>query len=235
MRLATLFLAAAILVPSSARAEVPDPRAPGLDARQRLDALLDRIKLEQSKIETLESRFHQKQDSDFFVAPEEARGVFSYAAPDRVRWEYESPKPITMVIDGKEMTTWYRDLGRVDVMKVGRYSERVLRYLGAGGSMETLLQYFDVEAAFPKDASTPYRLELTPRFARVAKKLKSLTIWVDPQRFLPSRLRYVSGDGETTEYAFQDVVLNAGLPADRFQLALPAGVEVRVVNLDRAP
>jgi len=123
----------------------------------------------------------------------------------------------------------------VDVMKVGRYSERVLRYLGAGGSMETLLEYFDVQAAFPKDPASPYRLELTPRFARVAKKLRALTIWVDARRFLPSRLRYVGGDGGTTEYTFEGVVINGELPADRFKLALPAGVEVRVVDLDRAP
>jgi outer membrane lipoprotein-sorting protein len=235
VRLAALLLAAALAGALPLEAEVPDPRAAGLEPKERLQALIDRVKLEQSGVRTLEARFLQRQESEFFVEPVESRGLFSYAAPDRVRWEYESPKPVTMVIDGKEMTTWYRDLGRVDVMKVGRYSERVLRYLGASGSMETLLQYFDVEAAFPRDVSQPYRLELTPRFARVAKKLRSLTLWLDPQRFVPSRLRYVSGDGGTTDYAFDRLVVNGGLPADRFKLALPAGVEVRVVNLDRAP
>jgi outer membrane lipoprotein-sorting protein len=235
MRICPLLLAAALLGVLPARAEVPDPRAPGLEAKERLQALVDRIKLEQSRVRTLQARFVQRQEDDFFVAAEESRGTFSYAAPDRVRWEYESPKPITMVIDGKEMTTWYHDLDRVDVMKVGRYSERVLRYLGAGGSMETLLDYFDVHAAFPKDPASPYRLELTPRFARVAKKLRSLTIWLDPKSFLPNRLRYVAGDGGETEYAFEGLEINAGLPPDRFKLALPAGVEVRVVSLDRAP
>lgn len=219
---------------AGAAGTLPDPRAEGLDSTERLEALVARVKGEQSKVETLQADFVQRQESEFLLEPEVSRGKFSYAAPDRVRWEYQSPNPITMVIDGKTMTTWYRDLRRVDEVKVGRHSERVLRYLGASGSMDTLLEYFDVAAAFPADEEEPYRLELTPRYDRVAKKLKSLTIWIDPRRFVPRRLVYVTGDGGVTEYRFDDLKINAKLPADHFELSLPDGVEVRVVDLERA-
>lgn len=212
-----------------------DPRAQGLTAAERLEVLVDRVKQEQEKVMTLTAEFTQRQESAFLLEPEVARGTFSYAAPDQVRWEYKSPKPITMVIDGKTMTTWYRDLAKVEEVKVGRYSDRVLRYLGAGGSMGTLLEYFEVAAAFPADESQPYRLELTPRYDRVAKRLKSLTIWIDPVRFVPSRVRYVGGDGAVTEYRFEELEINAALPSDNFHLSYPEGVEVRVVDLDRAP
>lgn len=235
----TAVIVAALLLGLSAPAAFaaappPDPRDPSHSSTARLDALVERIKLEQSKMRTLEARFVQKQASEFLVVPEESRGVFSYAAPDRVRWEYESPMPISMLIDGKKMTTWYRDLARADEMRIGRYSERVLKYLGATGSLDTLLEYFDVRAAFPVDAKTPYRLEMTPRFARVAKRLKSLTLWIDPVLYVPTHLKYVAGDGAVTEYLFENVHINGELPADRFNLDLPPGVEVRVVDLDRA-
>ena len=229
------FVSLFALVALPLAAAEPDPRAPGVTSKDRLGVLVERVKLEQSRVKTLEARFVQHQESEFLLAAEESRGTFSYMAPDRVRWEYDAPKPITMVIDGKEMTTWYRDLKRVDVMKIGKQSERVLRFLGAGGSLSTLLEYFDVRAAFPKDTTQPYRLDMTPRFERVAKRLKSLTLWIDPVRYLPSRLRYESGDGAVTEYVFEAVAVNQQIAADRFQLRLPAGVEVRVVDLDRAP
>ena len=233
------FAAAAVLVlgilsPAVLAAAPPDPRDPSLSATERLDALVERVKLEQAKVKTLQARFVQKQESEFLVAPEESRGTFSYAAPDRVRWEYESPRPITMLIHGKTMTTWYRDLSRADEMRIGRYSERVLKYLGATGSLDTLLEYFDVRAAFPGDAKTPYRLEMTPRYARVAKRLKGLTLWIDPVRYIPTHLKYEAGDGAITEYFFENLEVNADLPSDRFELKLPPGVEVRVVDLDRA-
>ena len=50
-----------------------------------------------------------------------------------MRWEYAAPNPITVVIDGNEMTTWYRDLGRADKLKVGRYSNQVGELTAAFG------------------------------------------------------------------------------------------------------
>jgi outer membrane lipoprotein-sorting protein len=212
-------------------APVPDPSAPGLSGTQRLQALLDRVRIEQQKLKTLEARFVQHQESSMLAAPEESKGVFSYAAPDSVRWEYQAPSPITVVIQGDQMTTWYRDLHRADLVKVGRYSNQVLKYLGASGNMQTLLDYFTVKLAMPEKKGAPYRLELIPRYARIAKRLKSMTIWIDPEMFFPTRMKYVEADGDTTEYEFRDLKKNAPIPADRFVLKLPKEVQTRVIDL----
>ena len=235
LRLATLAAVAALslLAPclaARAAAKAPDPSDASLPTGERLRALIDRIKLEQSRVKTLEARFVQKQESDLLVSPEESTGVFSYAAPDRVRWEYRSPKPISVVIDGQEMTTWYHDLGRADKIKVGRYSSQVFKYMGASGSMETLVDYFRVSVKFPDAPDEPYRLKLVPKYDRIAQKLRSMTLWIDPQRFFPTRLRYVAADGDTTEYLFEDLKVNAGIPEGRFGLDLPPSVVTR--NLD---
>lgn len=211
----------------------PDPMAAGLNAADRLQALIDRVKFEQSRLTTLEASFVQRRESELLVAPEESRGTFSFAVPDRVRWEYLSPKPLTMVIRGSEMTTWYRDLGRADRVNVGRYSNQVMRYLGAAGSLETLMQYFTLRVAFPDGNGSPYQLDLAPRYERIAKRLKAMTLWLDPATFLPSRLRYTEADGDVTEYRFTGLRVNAALPADRFDLTLPAGVEVRTLDLEQ--
>jgi outer membrane lipoprotein-sorting protein len=229
------FLVASCLLTGSAGAEVPDPRAPGLSPKDRLTTLIERVKVEQEKVKTLAADFVQRQENEFLVAPEESKGRFSYQAPNLIRWEYETPKPITLLIDGKTMSTWYRDLSRVDEMQIGKYSEKILDYLGASGSMDELLKYFDVQVAFPNNPTEPYRLDMKPRFVRIEKRLKSLTIWVDARRFVPIRLRYESAQGAFTEYAFSELQVNAVLPADRFQLKLPANVQVRVIELEKGP
>ncbi len=227
--LASLFLACPLLAAKAP--SVPDPLAPGLTGPQRLDALVERVKYEQRQLKTLEARFTQQQESSLLAAPEESRGVFSYAAPDRVRWEYLSPNPISVVIRGDEMTTWYRDLKRAETLRVGRYSNQVFKYLGASGSLQTLLQYFTVKLKLPEKKGEPYRLELLPRYQRIAKRLKSMTLWIDDVAFLPSRLKYVEADGDSVEYLFKDLKRNAPLPSDRFVLKLPPGVESRVVDV----
>ena len=211
----------------------PDPMAPGLDGVQRLAALIDRVKLEQKGLKTLQAQFVQHQQSELLVAPEESSGTFSFAAPDKVRWEYKAPNPISVVIAGDEMTTWYRDLKRADKLKVGRYSSQVFKYLGASGSMQSLIDYFRVALKLPGTAGEAYRLELTPKYARIAKRLKGMTLWIDAKSFVPVHLKYTEADGDTTEYEFKDVQVNAPLPGDRFVLTLPPGVETRVIDLDR--
>lgn len=231
-RLALTVLVSLLAVPVLAAPKaLPDPSAAGLSGTQRLQALLDRVKLEQQKLKTLEARFVQHQESAMLAAPEESSGVFSYAAPDRVRWEYVSPSPITVVVQGEQMTTWYRDLKRADLVKVGRYSNQALKFLGASGNMQTLLDYFNVKLAMPDKKGGPYRMELVPRYARIQKRLKTMTLWIDPELFFPVRLKYVEASGDVTEYEFRDLKKNVALPGDRFVLNLPKDVQKRVIDL----
>lgn len=216
-----------------AAAAPPDPDAPGLTTSERFAALLARVKVEQSGMRSLEARFVQRKESEMFVAAEEARGMFSYLAPDRVRWEFTSPNPMTVVIDDDSMTTWYRDLGRAEEVSVGRYSGQVLKYLGASGSMDTLLDYFRVRVAFPKDPAEPYRMTLLPRYARIAKRIETMQVWIDREHFVPVRMRYVEPGGDVTEYRFTDIELNAAIPPERFELDLPPGVKRHKVGSDR--
>lgn len=228
-----LAIAGALTAAAAPAQAPPDPRDPKLSGAARVEALMARVKLEQEKVKTLQASFTQRQESSMLVEPDLSKGVFSYSAPDAVRWEYTSPKPISVVIDGEEMVTWYRDLGRAERIKVGRYSNQVLKYLGASGSFDTLLDYFRVRVAFPEAAGDPYRLELLPRYDRIARRLSSMVVWIDPERYLPVRMRYVAGDGDVTEYEFRDLQVNARIPAGRFDLDLPADVEVREIDLAR--
>lgn len=229
-KLVLLFALFVLPLPAMA-AKVPDPSAPGLSGSQRLQALLDRVRIEQQKLKTLEARFVQHQESAMLAAPEESTGIFSYASPDKVRWEYQQPSPITVVIQGEQMTTWYRDLHRADLVKVGRYSNQVLKYLGASGNMQTLIDYFTVKLSMPAKKGDAYRLELVPRYPRIAKRLKSMTIWVDPEHFFPTRMSYVEADGDKTSYEFRDLKKNAPIPPDRFVLKLPKDVQTRTIDL----
>ena len=211
----------------------PDPMAPGLSGPDRLAALVERIKLEQRQLRTLEARFTQQQESSMLTAPEASKGTFSYAAPDKVRWEYASPSPITVVIRGDQMTTWYKDLKRAETLKVGRYSNQIFKYLGASGSLQTLLEYFTVRLKLPEKKGDPYRMELLPKYQRIAKRLKSMTLWIDGETFFPARLKYVEADGDSVEYQLSDFKRNAPIPEDRFVLKLPPGVENRTIDLSR--
>lgn len=201
----------------------------------RLAKLLSAMKAEQEKVHTLTADFKEEKISQLLAKPAVSHGRFSYEAPDKVRWEYEKPTPITLVIQGDEMTTWFRDLGRADKVKVSRYSRRVLQYMGAGVSVNRLLSYFEVALWQPGGTDQDYRLDLIPRYDRLRKHLKTMTVWIDSRTYLMTRLRYEEPDGDRTEYDLSHLVVNQPLPADRFVVKLPPGVQVRQVDLDASP
>src|SRR5258706_3606013 len=95
-----ILLALAVAPLSAAAPPLPNPLATGLTGPQRLDALVERVKIEQRKLKTLEASFVQQQESSLLAEPETSKGTFSYAAPDRVRWEYLSPSPISVLVKG---------------------------------------------------------------------------------------------------------------------------------------
>ncbi len=234
LTLTLLLLGAALPAIATETAPLP-PEDASFSADERLGALVRRVRWENERIETLEAEFVQKKESALLQEPEEARGAFSYAAPDRVRWEYRTPNPISLLIEDGEMTTWYRDMDQVERISVGRQSQKVLEYLGASGSLDALLEYFEVALRMPVDPAAPYQLDLDPRFARVERRVRSMSLWIDRQRFLPIRLRYEEADGDVTEYRFDDIRLNAELPAERFVLEIPDGVEVREITTGARP
>ena len=212
--------------------ELPHPRQDGLEPSERLEALVNRVRAEQQAVVTLEAAFVQIRESSMLAEPVSSEGVFSYSAPDRVRWEYLSPDPISMLIAGDEMTTWYRDIEQAERVEVGRHSQRVLKYLGAGSTMDDLLEYFSVSLTLPTDQTQPYKMVLDPKFDKVAKRIQGMTVWIDPELFLPLRFRYEEADGDVTDMAFENLRVNGELPASRFELEMPTSVEVRQVDLN---
>jgi outer membrane lipoprotein carrier protein len=232
--LQTAFATAAVvaaLVAGPALANTPDPRAAGLSSQQRFEVLLERIKFEQDKLTSLRATFEQTKSSHLLAQEQRSLGTMSFRKPDRVRWEYTSPDPMVIIVAGETMLTWFKDLGRADQMAIGRYSEQVFRFMGATAPLESLTEYFSVQARFPEDVSKPYELTLEPRYRRIAKKLAKMTIAIDPVSFVPVRLEYVEADGDTTVYVLTAIERNLTLDDKLFDLALPPEVAVRKVDL----
>jgi outer membrane lipoprotein carrier protein len=210
-------------------AEVPDPSDASLSSVERLRALVDRMKIEQKGFTTLVAHFQQETSAEMLAKAETSKGTFYYEAPDKVRWQYDSPTPKVIVINGEELVTWYQDLKRAEKVQVGRYSDAVFKYLGASGSLETLMDYFSLRVDFPKTSNDPYKVDLVPRYKRVEKRLRDMSVAIDGKLFVPVELSYTEPNGDSTHYRFSDFKVNQPIPAKHFELDLPAGVDVRVI------
>ena len=228
LTIAVLLLAALLAAGWSAAGQVPDPSDASLSSVDRLGALVERMKIEQKGFATLVATFEQETSTEMLVEAEKSKGTFYYEAPDKVRWQYDAPTPKVIVINGDELVTWYQDLHRAEKVQVGRYSDAVFKYLGASGSLETLMDYFSLRVDFPK-GSGPYKIDLVPRYKRVEKRLRDMSVAIDGKLFVPVELSYTEPNGDSTHYEFSDFKVNQPIPATHFQLDLPSDVDVRVI------
>ncbi len=194
----------------------PDPAAEGLAPGERFDALVARTHYEQGKLRTLQARFVQLKQSELLLEPEESTGMVWYRLPNQVRWDFETPTILSVLVKDREMTTWYQESNRVERLDIGRHGERFLQLLGPGSSLVELQRYFEIRVTFPVVAADPYRLVLAPLSSRLKKRLHAVNIHLHPELYIPVYLRYEEASGDQTEISFDAIQINVELSVDRF-------------------
>ncbi|HXX51834.1 MAG TPA: outer membrane lipoprotein carrier protein LolA [Xanthobacteraceae bacterium] len=157
----------------------PD-QASNFDAKQR--ALLDRISMYLSSVQTMEGNFVQ-------VGPDGGRteGTFYIQKPGRVRFSYDPPSPIDIIADGSSVVVRDRKLATQDLYPL---SQTPLRYLLA--DRIDLLRDTDVVSVSSDDTFATVVIEQKQALIGTARLMlmfdtKDLTLkqWTvtDPQGF----------------------------------------------------
>jgi outer membrane lipoprotein carrier protein len=213
----------ALLACSPALAQEPLP--PGLRGADKLAALVQRVSQVQASLKTLTADFEQRRTSRLLAEPSVSHGKFYFEAPDTVRWDYTSPRPMTVLLAGGVATT-YRPLEkRAERIEVGRAQRRVFRFLSAAEPLEKLMGYFSFTFRDPGPSGN-YTLLLQPTAHQIKKRLRSVEIEIDRRSLLPVRVAYSEPDGDSTEYKFSAIEVNKLQRPGLFTLDLPPDVPV---------
>lgn len=225
MRIRPIFAFALCLAALALESRAVAPATP------TLDQVLKEVQKRQSAVKTLQADFTQQKSLALLAEPQVASGTFAYEKPDKVRWNYTTPNPVMMLIAGGRMTTFYPKLGRAEALEVGRFQDRIFKYMGAGNAISELETWFNFRFSDRKGETT-WKLDLVPKTSQVAKRVKSITIWIDRSSYMTSKFEYVEADGDTTLYEFTSIRVNDPVPAAAFKLDLPPTVKLETMKLD---
>lgn len=195
-----------------------------------LEAVLRKVQEKQRSTNTLQATFRQEKELALLAKPEISTGTFVYSRPNNVLWSYDAPKRVQMVIANGVLTTWYPELNKAERIDVRRFEDRIFRYMGATGAIDELARYFDFTFV-DRPSESAWRLDLTPKTGAMAKRVRSIRIWIDKKTYLTSRIEYVEGDGDVTRYAFTNIRINQPVEQSRFVLNLPPTVKVEQMQL----
>jgi outer membrane lipoprotein carrier protein len=221
-------LALSMLVCSQALAQEPLP--PGLRGVEKLAALVRRVSQVQTSLATLNADFEQTRTSHLLAAPSVSHGRFYFRAPDSVRWEYDAPREMIVLITGGVAITYRPAEKRAERIEVGRAQRRVFRFISATEPLDKLMQHFTFVFHDPLGDGN-YLLELRPAALMMKKRLRSVTIEIERATYLPIKVSYTEADGDSTAYSFSNVRLNQPQPPDLFTLTMPPDVQVVRIKL----
>jgi outer membrane lipoprotein-sorting protein len=207
-----------------------EPLPPDLHGMDKLAALVQRVSQVQASMTSLEAEFVQTRASRLLAAPSVSRGRFHYLAPDSVRWDYDSPREMTVLIAGGTVTTYRPAEKRAERIEIGRSQRRVFRFMSATEPLDKVLQYFSLTFRDPLGQGN-YVLELRPEVHMIKKRLQSLRIEIERTTYMPIKVAYIEHDGDSSEYSFSNIKVNPVQPPDLFSLNIPPDVQVVEIKM----
>ena len=211
-------LAGAASVHKGAAGSAVDP-GPGAESPgEHVEGLIAKVTAAQKALHTLRANFRETKRGCLFLHPIVSTGVFSFLAPDSARWDYESPRRMTVIFRHNVLSTYDAATGGIQRLHVGQRQRRLVRFLTGTQPLDRLLENFRVTLS---DAGphTPFVLQLDPEGPAIRRKLKHIRIDIDRTSYLPVRLELVDGNGDTTVYELSAIEINPKLSPDLFKHA----------------
>ncbi|HUO84085.1 MAG TPA: outer membrane lipoprotein carrier protein LolA, partial [Thermoanaerobaculia bacterium] len=198
-----------------------------------IETLVKEISRRQKEVRTLQAEFRQEKNLSLLAQPDVSSGTFVFSYPNRVRWEYQAPRSVTLLIASGTMTTYYPSLHKAEKVEIKGFEDRIFRYMGAAaGAIDDLGKYFDFRLVDARNDPF-YTLDLTPKTKVLARRVQRITIRVDRQSYFTTMVEWVEGNGDSTRYEFTNIRVNEPVDEARFRLQLPNGVRVETIDLNR--
>ncbi len=213
-------------------AQQPGRTPPSLDRLEggdKLRALMEAVVETQRSVRTLRADFTMRKRSELLLEPVESSGLFTFRAPDSVRWDYRTPAAMVVLLAESRLTTFLPDRRRAETVRLSGRHRRFVGVLAGTQPLDELAENFRITLTDP-GGSVPYRLTLLPTQTVIRRTLRSLVLEVDRTLLLPVTVEYEEADGDSTRYEFHRLEVNPDLGPGQFVLDLDADVVVDEVD-----
>lgn len=164
-------------------------------------------------LHSVQAEFTQEKNLKILVRPLVSRGVFSFQAPQSLRWEYRSPvHSVLLLHEGRMQKLIERD-GRfepdnsagVDAMRI------VLQDIGSW-----LDGRFTANPLFHVTRTGERTVVLIPKEQGVQAVISRIELQLGPEHGVMERVTIFEGPDNFTRLTFTNAVLNQAIPVETF-------------------
>ena len=180
----------------------------------QLDALTKAVISAHQQLKNLSASFTQEKSSALFSEKVVQKGKFNYQAPSKLRWEYTSPKTITLLFDDRKVSV-VTDKG------VLNNPNKMLNELGAmiintiNGSNLCDNKKFDIKF-FKNSQDGSYTAQLKPLDKKIQASYSDIQVILNGKSYLAEKVILNENNGDVTTITFSNMKINTTLPEGIF-------------------
>lgn len=190
-----------------------------------LRRILEKFDLSQAKVTTLSAKFTERKEIGLLKNAVVQKGQFYHSKPDKFLWEYTSPEPKMLLMNGKSLVAYYPVQKQAEEIQT-RLSKRLVKYFGLGQAFADLQEYYNLSLDTANKVEGTHLIVLKPRMKRLEKRLLEIRLWLDDKIDQVRQLEYREADGDSTLYVFEDIKVNAEISPARYEIKFPGDVRV---------
>ena len=231
----TVALTAGFCVPSSVIAApvspappvppVLTPSDPYASFDPALRRVLEQFDAAQAQVTTLSAHFTERKEIGLLKNAVIQKGQFYHTKPDKFLWEYLSPEPKVLLMNGKSLVAYYPLQKEAEEIET-RLSKRLVKYFGLGQVFADLQEYYNLSLDSDNTVAGTHLIVMKPKMKRLEKRLLEVRIWLDDKINQVRQLEYREADGDRTVFLFGDIQVNAEINASRYEIKLPQDVRI---------
>ena len=190
-----------------------------------LRLILEKFDRAQAKVTTLSAKFTERKEIGLLKNAVVQKGQFYHSKPDKFLWEYTSPEPKMLLMNGKSLVAYYPVQKQAEEIQT-RLSKRLVKYFGLGQAFGDLQEYYTLSLDHNNKVEGTHLIVLKPRMKRLEKRLLEIRLWLDDRIDQVRQLQYREADGDSTLYVFEDIKVNSEISPARYEIKFPGDVRV---------
>ena len=169
-----------------------------------------------ASMQSMQCRFVQEKTSTMLAEPSVSEGLMYFVAPDRLRWEYTTPYPFALAVNGERIVKVTDGKAEVLEGNANRMYQGIASIIMGSASGKKLFDTSSFDIVLYDDDAF-WKAEMTPKRRDMKRMFSLLVFRFDKRTQGISRVEFMGANGDVTSIRFEDIKLNGVIGEEKFQ------------------
>ena len=169
-----------------------------------------------ASMQTMQCRFIQSKTMAMLTEPSVSEGQMYFSSPDRMRWEYLTPYPFALVVNGERIVKVTDGKSEVLEGNSGRMYQGIVGMIMGSASGKKMFDTSTFDVVLYDDGAF-WKAEMTPKRRDMKRMFSQLVFYFDKKSQVVDHVEFNGVSGDVTEIRFVEVRVNEEIGEEKFQ------------------